>query len=612
MALKDHGKQAVNSETRDTKRLLVARSAVRAVPMNIVNVGILSALFVGFVDPVMHAGWAALICVSAILRLATMWRAIRADGPPSDRALHAYTFMSFVVGLGWGLTPFLLTAGTPVLIHVAVSMTIAGMVFGAAITSASEHRVVLAYTAPALGLWALWIGMTGLNLQAGVVIVLLVGFFAIMNVLTRTYAGTLTDAFQAHAALKESRRHTEAQAAAMSRLADHNDKAARRAEDQARSNAAVLANMSHELRSPLNGVLGMSQLLQESELSPDQRAFVDRVVESGELLNARLTDVLDVARIEAGRLELALEDVTARSVAGMLRKSFASKARAKGLAFEVQVSGDAEQALRGDGERLRQLASIYLKNALQFTSEGGIVAHVCTIPDAGGRSKLRVEVRDTGVGVPVSARDALFDAMSAEKMDRNIREAGTGLGLHLAKRLAGLMDGSVGYDPAETGSGSIFWLEVRLRNSHKHDRYADGEQLTLDTRRLRMLVAENDPARRSVMLGYLKSFNCAVTCVPSREELVENLSAAAYDAVVVGLSLSDDAAEDVVKVIQALPSTAAVTPIVRLAESLEEPVVDASTEVLVRAPLAAEPLLEALHLAVNADPGATASLRRIA
>lgn len=611
MDMEDYGAQAVECETRTAKRKLVARSALRAVPLNIVNALLLTVLFVGHVDPVLHAGWFAVIFAAAMLRLAAMWRAHREDRAPSDREINAYVVLSAFLGVGWGLTPFLVGAGAPTMVNVAVAMTIAGMSAGAAMTSPSEHRVVVAYTAPALGLWAASSILTG-GWQGGVVAVMLVGFFVAMNALTRTYSGALSEAVAANAALNESRRHTEAQAAAMSRLAGHNDKAARRAEEQARANAAVLANMSHELRAPLNGVLGMTQLLEDADLDSQNAQLVARLRESGQTLNKLLSDVMDVSRIEAGRLDLALEDVTARSLAAQIRKTHGPKARQKDLSFEVQVRGEADQALRADGQRLEQLASIFIANALRFTDAGGVTAAITTRADMGGRSILRVEVRDTGSGVPESARDMLFDALSAEKMDRDIFNAGTGLGLHLARRLVSLMDGEVGYLPSETSGGSVFWFEVRLKDSHKNDKYADGEQMTLDTRRLRILVAEADPARRSVMLGYLKSFNCAVTCVPSRDELIEGLGAAAYDAVALGIDLSDCEAEEAGRAVRALPSTAAVTPIVRLTHALDQPVTMGVSEILVRAPLAADHLLEALHMALESDPAAAASLRRIA
>ena len=602
---------AVARETRDTKRLLVARSSVRAVPFNIINAALLSVLFVGHVDPLAHACWFALICIAALLRLGAMWRAMRADRVPTSAELHAYVFLSACVGIGWGLTPFLLTPDAPPIVSQAVALVVAGMAAGAAMTSASEHRVVLAYTIPALGLWGLSVVMSG-GWQSAVVAVILIGFFVAMNTLTRTYAGALNDAVTASAELKEARNETEAQAAAMSRLAEQNNVAALRAEEQARANAAVLANMSHELRTPLNGMLGMTQLLQESGLTADQMRLAARARESAESLTRLLGDVLDVARIEAGRLDLEIGDVTAQSLAESTRKAFEADAQSKGLAFEVQICAEGDRALRADASRLKQLTQILVGNALRFTNKGGVTACFTAKVEAGDKARLRVEVRDTGIGVPESARAHLFDALAADRMDTNIREAGTGLGLHLAKRLAGLMNGSVGFEPGESGVGSLFWFEVGLKASQKSDKYADGEQMTLDARRLRLLVGENNAARRSVLLGYLNSFNCEVTCAPSAAEMTAALSVAAYDAVVVGLSLDDCDPEDAASDIRSLPSTAAMTPVVRLDAELEEPVGRETLETLLRAPVTADSLLDALREALDSDPAAVATLGKIA
>jgi CheY-like chemotaxis protein len=319
-----------------------------------------------------------------------------------------------------------------------------------------------------------------------------------------------------------------------------------------------------------------------------------------------------VARIEAGRLDLELGDVTAQSLAQSTLKAFEADARNKGLAFEVQICGEGDRALRADASRLKQLTQVFVGNALRFTSEGGVTASFQTKIEAGDKARLRVEVRDTGGGVPESARAHLFDALAADKMDSNIRESGAGLGLHLAKRLAGLMNGSVGYEPGASGVGSVFWFEVGLKASQKSDKYADGEQMTLDARRLRLLVGENNAARRSVLLGYLNSFNCEVTCAPSAGELTEALSAAAYDAVVIGLSLDDCDPEDAAGDIRSLPSTAAMTPVVRLDTELEEAVARGALETLLRAPVTADSLLDALRAALDSDPAAVATLRKIA
>ncbi len=601
----------VARQSRDTKRLLVARSALRAVPFNIINAVLLSVLFFGVVDPIAHAGWFLMICGAAFLRLGSMWRAHRADRVPTTRELTAYTILSGCVGVGWGLTPFLLPADAPAILIQAISMVIAGMAAGAAMTSASERRVVLAYTVPALSLWALSIALTG-SWQSAVVVLLVIGFFFAMNSLTTGYAGTLNEAVEASAELNEARKETEAQAAAMTRLAEQNDLAARQAERQARANAAVLANMSHELRTPLNGMLGMTQLLQESGLNADQARLASRASESAETLRHLLSDVLDVARIEAGRFDLELGDITAESLAQLTEKRFSTPAQEKNLAFEVQVSGEADRALRGDEARIMQLTRVLVGNALRFTHEGGVTVSFKATERNGEQASLRVEVRDTGAGVPESARSHLFDALASNQMDSNIREAGTGLGLHLVKRLASLMNGEVGYQPGENSDGSVFWFELNLKPSQRADKYADGEQMTLDARRLRILVAEDNAARQSVLLGYLNSFNCEVTCVPTGGAMNEALSTAAYDAVVLGLSLNDCEPDLASADIRSLPSTAAMTPIVRLDTTLDDAVVPGSMETLVRAPVTADALLTALRSALESDPAAVSNLRRIA
>jgi len=227
-------------------------------------------------------------------------------------------------------------------------------------------------------------------------------------------------------------------------------------------------------------------------------------------------------------------------------------------------------------------------------------------------SSLRVEVCDTGSGVPESSREQLFIAMGRDTIDPNIKQAGTGLGLHLVRKLAEMMHGDVGYAPAEDGTGSIFWFEVKLRHSAKADRFADGEQMSVSSRRLRVLVGESEPALRSVLLGYLKSFNCVVTCSSNGSELLDALSASAYDAVILGHELTDTAPEDAAADVRALPSTAAMTPVLRLVEGLDTPLRVNAMETLIRSPVTAEVLMEGLKQALANDPIANAQLYRIA
>jgi len=230
--------------------------------------------------------------------------------------------------------------------------------------------------------------------------------------------------------------------------------------------------------------------------------------------------------------------------------------------------------------------------------------------EGAGEMRLRAEVHDTGCGVPESARSKLFDAFIDARMDPAIKEAGTGLGLLLVKRLSTRMGGDAGYMPAAHGEGSIFWFECSARASAKSDRYSAGETVAVDSRRLRILVADADAARCSVLLGHLRSFDCAVTTVESGEAVLEALGASAYDAVLLGLSLADDDPEAMAADIRNLASTASLTPIIRLQVQLDAPLGRSATDVLLRAPVHAESLLEALHTALESDPAAVAALQR--
>lgn len=604
-------KDDISLRVREARLRLIARSGLTSGPMNVLNAGLLAVFLAGGISPWILGAWLVAITVISAVRVAVLLPARKPGRALSPRMMAMFIVLSCAMGALWGAAPWMVGEGASPHALTAALVFIAGMTAGSALTSAAAPSAVLAYNAPAILISAANLACTGGFfgfLFSGVLILFLVVTFK----LARTFSATLTDAVRSNFDLEEARRQTEAQAAVMTRLAEHNDLAARRAEEQARANAAVLANMSHELRTPLNGILGMAHLLEEAGLEGEPARMAARVRDSGQALARMLGDVVDVARIEAGHVELNIEDMTARALGERIRRAAETDAAQKGLALTVGFAGESDRALRADAGRLFHIAQIFVSQALRTTSEGGLDITLCTQLDAAGAARLRVTVRDTGEGVPESARNRLFDSLSQDSVDPYIRANGAGLGLHLAKRLAGLMQGRVGYEPGPAQEGSVFWFEVTLPVSCKADRYADGETFSLTTRRLRMLVAERDAARRSVLLGYLKSFNCVVTCVGSSAELVSVLGAAAYDAAVVGLSLEDCEPEEACDDVRSLPSTAAMTPVVRLVRDLEAPVMAGATETLVRAPVSADNLKAALVEALAGDLAASATLRRTA
>jgi len=600
--------QQTAQRVREAARLLITSSAKQAVPMNIIGAAGVGVMLYGTVPLALLSVWVGAMVIASVARLLSINKARKSGEVPTPGQMTGYMICTGFVGALWGASGFLLPGDAGMSAVLAVAVMISGMSAGAAMTSAAEPRVVLAYNVPCLSLAALWYAsfwsVTGFVL-AGMALL----FFAVTTRLAATYRKSLVETVEANASLEEARNESDAQREALSRLADRHEKAAGAAEDAARHKAAMLANMSHELGAPLNSILAMTQMLQDAALPGEAQRMVCRIAESGDALAALVAEILDVSRIEAGSFELRLDDFPAERLRDRLVRFGTPRAGSKGLDFEVSLNIDEKLHLRGDQERLAQMAEIFVANAVRYTETGAVsVSFDMKAAGSDGTSRLRVAVSDTGRGVREQHREHLFDAF-AEEAAKPGSGGSTGLSLHLAKRIAAMMGGEVGFTPGDPGS--VFWFEVPLRTADRPGRAGD-ERLSFANRRLRMLVCESDPARRAVMLGYLKSFNCVVSCATSVSDMLEGLGASAYDAIILGLNLGNIEPEDAVQDIRMLASTASLTPIVRLAPHLQDPVQRAGSEVLVRSPITSEPLLQALEEALVEDPSAIAYLRRTA
>lgn len=238
------------------------------------------------------------------------------------------------------------------------------------------------------------------------------------------------------------------------------------AERANRAKSEFLANMSHELRTPMNGILGMTGLTLDTELTADQRDYLEMVQTSGNALLRLLNEVLDLSRIEAGHLELFEEPFDLHLVMEEVRRMFAVQVHQRGLEFSFKIGADVPLMVEGDAGRLRQVLINLVGNATKFTTQGGIYveAALCGTPDPANRDALIVEfvVRDTGLGIPPEMQDAVFH--SFVQVDGSLRRqhGGAGLGLAICSKLVELMGGKITLESTPQ-YGSTFRFSARLR-----------------------------------------------------------------------------------------------------------------------------------------------------
>ena len=294
-----------------------------------------------------------------------------------------------------------------------------------------------------------------------------------------------------------------------------------------------LANISHEIRTPLNGVLAMAEVMSMGELADVQRERLGIIRQSGSLLLAVLNDVLDLSKIEAGKLSLVREDFDLGSTLNSTAETFLVLAKSKGLDFGFTISEAAEGWWRGDADRLRQIAGNLLSNAVKFTPHGSVEAMVDVNAETGA---LRLVVRDTGVGIAPEKLPALFEKFTQADNSATRRFGGTGLGLAICRELTQMMGGSIDVESREA-HGSTFTVELPLPRGEAVDEAAGDAVDNTGERNLRLLAAEDNPTNQQVLAAVMESLGIDIDIVADGKQAVEAWKHGGYDLVLMDIQM---------------------------------------------------------------------------
>jgi signal transduction histidine kinase/ActR/RegA family two-component response regulator len=382
------------------------------------------------------------------------------------------------------------------------------------------------------------------------------------------------------------------------------------AANQAKS--AFLATMSHEIRTPLNGVLGMAQAMAADELSPVQRQRLDVVRQSGEALLVILNDVLDISKIEAGRIELERITFDLEEMAANAWSTFASLARDKGLAFMLDAEA-ASGLYRGDPTRLRQILVNLISNAVKFTERGEIQVRI-----AHQSGWLEIMVRDTGVGIAKEQLNQLFRKFAQADSSTTRRYGGTGLGLAICRELTELMGGEISAD-SQPGVGTVFRIHIPLarigdapKRSPKSPAPPEPAQPVAPTRLARILAVEDNVVNQKVLQTLLLQAGLEPVIVANGAEAVEAWRAEPWDAIIMDVQMPVMDGPTATRKIRELEGLSAClrTPIIGLtANAMPHQVAEYETcgmDVVVTKPIEVKRLFDALDRALNGefDPAA--------
>ncbi len=322
------------------------------------------------------------------------------------------------------------------------------------------------------------------------------------------------------------------------------------AEHAVRAKSEFVANMSHEIRTPLNGILGMAELLGKTDLDDRQLSYTKTIANSGTALLTIINDILDIAKIDSGTLELDLAPFGLRDAIEDIAALLSGAAADKDLELAVRIQPDLPEVLVGDAGRIRQIVTNLVANGIKFTENGHVLANLSGVRE-GDLVRLRLEVQDTGIGIPDDKRHTIFDKFSQVDGSNTRQHEGTGLGLSISKLLIEQMGGEINFESVY-GEGSTFWCEIPLA---VHEQGLTARQAPVDVSGARVLVVDDNRVNRSILEEQLFSWSFDPhSCANGWDALSAATQAAGegrkFDLIILDHQMPNMSGEDVLKILR--------------------------------------------------------------